>query len=833
MYSPRTSASVYDNIYAVGGQNGQTNIDVSLDLALNSPNTAQYSSSWNAVEAYASGNVKLTKDVVFSANMARADEYGLQFTGLRVFGFDDGVDKVPSVIHSEGNVTIRDSSLTTESGALRFYGLQASVGELLDTPLSITNSEQVLITNNALRTQDGNALATGVKASEYSVISLKDISIDSNTVTVSENGTGSSAFLGIHSATDGSITTTGQVNIQNNKAGELYSLVAEGGRISVASGEHHIEGDMKAFLGNLYKSSKGYEDLFHEDHPFIDWRVDTDNPVYENGGLIEASFDGSNAYFSGFTSDGEALTDPSGLGQYADIEVSSIYLDFSNGACWNVVPSNAVTADARGSYVSNLTGLSLDGSSVYVGSTADSWINNTQSNDLFASTFAPLSSTDTPTELVVSHLSGAGDFYLRTELNGEGETDRSDSVRITESIDYAESPFLLHVKGSGSKLEQTDSYLVRTESDVVVTGADSGTAVTGNEFALYGGQVDIGEYIYTLENASRNDGREWYLVRNNTMSPTGETEAALSGFAGHYAMWYGYQTDLRKRLGEIRYGTQTGLWIRGFADKVRLDGLGGTNFTQNLVGGSIGYDTLADVDETYMWLVGMQIRSGHADQRTNGRWDGYGDLTSIGGGLYSTWVHVDGWYLDAVATMDWFNHEIRTSMLDGTGVHDDRSSYGIGASLEAGRKINFTYSNEDRDYWFLEPQLQLSWFWVRGGDYRADNGMTIEQNDMASLTGRAGLVLGKKFTLEDDPFHPRYVQPYIKAGVNHEFLGDQTARINGHRYTSELDGTRVYYGFGADWQATDNLRIYMQAEREHGENFTREYNVSAGLKFKF
>ena len=51
--------------------------------------------------------------------------------------------------------------------------------------------------------------------------------------------------------------------------------------------------------------------------------------------------------------------------------------------------------------------------------------------------------------------------------------------------------------------------------------------------------------------------------------------------------------------------------------------------------------------------------------------------------------------------------------------------------------------------------------------------------------------------------------------------------------TSDLDGTRVYYGAGVDWQATDNLRLYMQVEREHGEHFTREYNVSAGLKWTF
>ena len=76
----------------------------------------------------------------------------------------------------------------------------------------------------------------------------------------------------------------------------------------------------------------------------------------------------------------------------------------------------------------------------------------------------------------------------------------------------------------------------------------------------------------------------------------------------------------------------------------------------------------------------------------------------------------------------------------------------------------------------------------------------------------------------------RYIQPYVKVCLNHEFLGEQEACLNGVRMTSDLEGPRGYYGAGVDWQATDNLRLYMQAEREHGEHFTREYNVSAGLK---
>ena len=171
-------------------------------------------------------------------------------------------------------------------------------------------------------------------------------------------------------------------------------------------------------------------------------------------------------------------------------------------------------------------------------------------------------------------------------------------------------------------------------------------------------------------------------------------------------------------------------------------------------------------------------------------------------------------------------------MLDGTRVRDDRSSYGLGASLEAGRRFDFAYSNEGRDFWFLEPQLELSYFWVKGGDFEASNGMEISQKDMDSLTGRAGVVLGRKFALDGgDGGH--YIQPSVKGGVNREFLGRQKASFNGEDMTANMHGTRVYYGLGVDWQAADTLRLYMQAERESGDHYTREYNVSAGIKWDF
>ena len=834
------SAYQSDNVYAIGAQYGELKIDVPISLDIHTNGEREGNTAYNAVQALAEGSVNFSRPLEISAGMERTGDFDLKFAAIRALGRHRDQDYSSTVTGSQ--LHIDDSYFRTNNGDVNVYGLLADLSEQTKKPVSINFDSVDLGSGSAessiqVSSSRGMAAFTGIKAAEWGHIEVKDLTIAGVSVT----GGSGAVFTGAEAGTDSSVVIGGSAVIQNNtSSNQLYSLSAHGGTLTVHEGAHRVEGDILAGIGELYEGSVGgtYTDynLLHAPDDIVGWTVS--KKVYEQAGTVQAAFSGQNSWLCGFTSDGETVDEQYiQAGNDDQILESSIKLSFADGAFWNVVPSNVSSANERGSYVSNLTELSLDGSNVYVGTTRDVWDNNTWSDNLFASSFTPLSSTDSPTELLVRNLSGSGNFYLRTDM----QEDISDSVLITDSLAGSHT---LHVKGSGAepKERQTESYLARAENNI---------AATGNEFSLAANKdglklVDIGLYNYELETSERNEGREWYLVRENapvepgtpagpdtdSFSPTGEAEAALSGLAGHYAIWYGYQTDLRKRLGEVRYGTQTGLWVRGFADKARLDGLAGTSFTQNLVGGSIGYDTLADVDETYMWILGMQIRSGHADQSTNGRWGGYGDLTSVGGGLYSTWVHVDGWYLDAVATMDWYNHEIRAAMLDGTPVHDDRSSYGIGASLEGGRKMDFAFSNEGRDYWFLEPQLQLSWFWVRGGSFTSSNGMTIDQSDMASLTDRAGLVLGKKFTL-DEKDGPRYVQPYVKAGVNHEFLGEQRARLNGLDMRSDLDGTRVYYGLGVDWQLSDDIRLYMQAEREHGENFTREYNMSAGLKWRF
>lgn len=493
--------------------------------------------------------------------------------------------------------------------------------------------------------------------------------------------------------------------------------------------------------------------------------------------------------------------------------------------------------------------LSLQGSSRWAVSTftqrADSVINPRVSNlNMKSGGVVDMASRPVYDKLEIGYLQGdAGLFRLKTDIANDSP-DTTDQVYAGEAIG---NHFIEVIStGRDPNIEEMNTYLVRQ---------DRGDA----QFKLStpSNLVDAGIYTYKLVErtpAGKTEAKEWFLKRfvpgngrltpdpkNGTpavtvptaYSPSAEMEMAFSGIAGQYALWYGQLTNLRIRLGEVHDGSSIpGLWGRGFADKSELSGLNAVRFSQRLYGASAGYDKVVLQTDEASLITGMQFRVSHADQKSRSYWGGNGDLSSVGGGVYSVWVHKNGWYADTVATFDWYTHKLNTAMLDGTKVEDDRSSYGLGASFELGRKIAFAYSEDCSEYWFIEPQIQLALFVLNGGRYSASNGMDIYQNTMYSFTGRTGAVLGKKIVYSDAE-QEKFLQPYVKAGFIREFLGDQKVRINGVRMTGDMEETRIYYGLGVDWQFMRDLRFYAQAEREEGRYYDREYNISAGINWNF
>ena len=494
----------------------------------------------------------------------------------------------------------------------------------------------------------------------------------------------------------------------------------------------------------------------------------TGNLSNEQEGSISASFNTKESFLTGTADKGTGTTT----------------LAFANGARWNMTGN------------STLSSLTLDG---------DATVDLTTDRQGETAAFRTLT---------VDSLAGDGGLFTVGASLADGHADQV-------VINNAAGAHRLFVLSSGTEpgVAATD-FIVRKQQG-------PGTFSLANE----GGKVDAGLYLYEL--ASRDlgstgnpDGREWYLQRSagGEKSPTGETVLGLSGMASAYAMYMGQLSDLRERLGEIRHGNgKDGLWVRGFTEENRLSGLAGIDFSQNFYGTSFGYDHLVEQDENNKWLFGVRGQLTKADQRIDGLHDGSGDSRSYGLAAYATWQHGDGWYADTVLSWDWYDQNLKTRMLDGTRVHGSYNTYAGGISQEFGRLFRFG------EGFFIEPQLQLSWYWMKGTDFTTSNGMRVEQDDAYALTGRAGLVLGKKWDLSED----RYFQPYLKGGVNHEFMGDQKVTVNDIAFSDDLRGTRIYYGAGFDVQFASNARFYAEFEREDGNKASTPWSVSAGLRIAF
>lgn len=303
--------------------------------------------------------------------------------------------------------------------------------------------------------------------------------------------------------------------------------------------------------------------------------------------------------------------------------------------------------------------------------------------------------------------------------------------------------------------------------------------------------------------------------------------------------------DLRKRLGEVRYGAQDGGWVKVFTKKDSVNASGTAGFKQETNGLNIGFDRLVNADEDHAWLLGGAFRYSKADQDGIGVKSNTGKLYEYSFKSYATWMSDNGSYADLVAQVG--RYEQKLDGLDNTGKGSSHATYntvGYGLSAELGHMLSFGESVDDRrwyNHFYVEPQIQLSYFHVKGQDYTTSTGLAVSQGNADFLTGRAGVVLGKKFNYGTiDDLDRRYFQVSLLGGVKHEFLGgDQTISYTGVDgakaivHAGDIDGTRFYYGVNCDWQITENFRLYAQANREEGDHYTKDYDVSLGGKLLF
>lgn len=321
---------------------------------------------------------------------------------------------------------------------------------------------------------------------------------------------------------------------------------------------------------------------------------------------------------------------------------------------------------------------------------------------------------------------------------------------------------------------------------------------------------------------SRKRERRRLGTSSQVLSPSAAAALAFSRSGSQVSQYLHGLSDLRKRMGDVRRTASDGLYAGMRGGKDRIEGHAAKTYRNQYRAVGLGLDR--KVGES--WIVGGAFEALEDNQttRSNGA-SASGKSSGQNLRLYEPGLPTTASTPILLRASGASIRNSRPRWLDGTPVRGSTSGLTWGASVEVGRQFELSGAGG----WFAEPQLQLSYLKVQGEDYTLTNRMRVEEKHADSLTGRAGLVLGK--TILDEKANGCEIA--VKGGLNHEFLGAVKIKVNGEAFDGVTLGTRGYCGLAVDWYATSRLRLFGQIEFEQGAHYTGEYNARLAMKYAF
>lgn len=129
-----------------------------------------------------------------------------------------------------------------------------------------------------------------------------------------------------------------------------------------------------------------------------------------------------------------------------------------------------------------------------------------------------------------------------------------------------------------------------------------------------------------------------------------------------------------------------------------------------------------------------------------------------------------GAYVDFVGRIGRLSTDI-TAYSDASEFKGSYNNTTFGLSAEVG------YHWKLNDTFYVEPQAELAYGFVKGDDFTGANDVRVEQDDFQTLVGRLGARIGASFADGAGTV-------YAHASVNHDFLGDAD-------YTASLGASPV------------------------------------------
>lgn len=279
-------------------------------------------------------------------------------------------------------------------------------------------------------------------------------------------------------------------------------------------------------------------------------------------------------------------------------------------------------------------------------------------------------------------------------------------------------------------------------------------------------------------------------------------------------VWRSQLTNLSDRMGTLRTMPQAaGAWAR--YNNGRLDGRG-LEYDYSTI--EVGFD--APVSSNFLVGVSFDYTIGDTDLNA-----GSADNDVYTLGLYGTYYGDNGGFVDLMAKIGRIDNEYNVANSAGAEKGDYMMTGAI-VGVEAGHRFDLAHNM------FVEPQVQLSYSWLRATDY-ATNIRSVDFETIESLVARVGVMGGMKFAENRGA-------AYLKASYNHDFLGNVDATMhavngsnNSAKISDELDDNWAEVSLGVSYSVTDTLNTFLDVGTGFGGDIDQKWRIHFGARYAF
>lgn len=704
--------------------------------------------------------------------------------------------------------------------------------------LSSQDKNEVKSTQVGLYSQDGGSINVDGKDNIIEGDNITLVGMGGNQrIQASGKNQINSKGLGIYAKDSAKITLTGANNTINSANSAIFSLdkseVKIDGQITIDSnvanvarqdGSIHLNYKDDTRITGATVSDKGLVAI----KPLNNTNIVTDTIHYKgdvlavNKGKVELDFT-PNSRLVGRLDNFSGLTDSKHKDLFEQYvtkldskSAGEINLNLAKDALWTMTGQSWMDKLSGEGTVDFDSNSKTSGRALHIGELAgaNKFLMHLNKDGVHSDMLYVKKGTSTPQEVVVKNLSEVLDSMnygdrLRFATVTDSKNEFVNGKKYIDDTHLLEQALTVEYSDHKTDPSNNEDYNRRFNGETMTAEKAGNTDVD----AMYGSEHR--KNVYLVKQTTGNPGRN---VKNiNDMFDS----------TAHYAFTLDTYT---KREGERAFSTldkKEGDWIR--LTHTRLIQSDAFRFHNNDF--EIGYDrfSLNEQEKKRKW--GISFDYGHG--RTS-LWNtfGKGRIRKYELALYNTTQYIDKegdetGYIDNVLKIGKLRNRViarnHMGQLWGEGKYSNTL---FSISTEYGHR---KFLDDDK-LWRITPQVQLQYSYLRGADYRLDNGINVNLSHVNSLIGRLGLDVVRKFDEGKKLF-------YIKGNILHEFLGSRSFKAfeGNSNYAQKWNTRGTWYSAGLGYNARTGKKtnVFADAEKEFSGGKKGSYNIRLSVSHQF